>query len=64
MHESEVADGPMTLGLSGELLARVDVLVERLQDSDLSRHLHVTRELVLRLALLHGIEQLEEEVRG
>ena len=61
MSESEVVDGPMTLGLSGELLVRVDALVRRLQNSDLSTHLHVTRELVLRLALLHGIEQLEDQ---
>ena len=45
--------------LSGELVARVDALVERMQHQDLGLHLRFTRELVVRMALLHGLEELE-----
>lgn len=63
MSETQTMAGPTTLGLSDDLLQRVDALVHRLQHSDLSEHLQVTRELVLRLALLHGIEQLEQQAQ-
>ncbi|MBS2030754.1 MAG: hypothetical protein JST54_22810 [Deltaproteobacteria bacterium] len=49
-----------TVELSGELMRRVDALVERMQHQDLGLHLRFTRELVVRMALLHGLEELEK----
>lgn len=59
MVQDDLQSGAMTLELSDELIARVDALAYRLKHSDLGRHLRLTRELVLRLALMHGIEELE-----
>lgn len=50
---------PLSLEISEELVHRIDALAYRLERSALGRHLHLDRELVIRLALLHGIEELE-----
>lgn len=48
--------------LSDALLERVDALVEHLCHTDLGLHVELTRDLVIRLALIRGIEELERGV--
>ena len=51
---------PFCIDLSDELVARCDALASRLRLSPLGKQLHPTRELVIRLALLHGLDELEQ----
>jgi predicted transcriptional regulator len=51
---------PKSVELSDELVARVDVLTERLRYTELGLHVQLNRELVIRLALLHGLDELEK----
>ena len=57
--EYEPWNPPTAVELSNELVARVDALTERLRLTGLGQQLRLNRDLVLRIALLHGIEELE-----
>jgi len=51
---------PKSVELSDELLGRIDALTERLRFTEIGLHVQLDRELVIRLALLHGLDELEK----
>lgn len=54
-------DRPVTIRLPAELLARVEALEPKLQEGTHLRAVNVTRAVVLRLALLEGLDVLEQQ---
>ena len=60
--ESELGtwNEPKAVEHSDELVRRVDALTERLRYTEIGLHVQLNRELVIRLALLHGLDELEK----